>query len=108
MWDQFCSNELIFPEEFEISDGATRATGGNYLNLIGSKNKFVVGGSADLAASTKQVVSDKTYSSENRAGQNIDFGIREHSMAAVVNGINLHSKLFAYGSTFLVFEKRYL
>ena len=104
MWDQFCSNELIFPENFEISDSATRVTGGNYLNLIGSKNKFLIGGSADLAASTKQVVSDKTYSSENRNGQNIDFGIREHSMAAIVNGINLHSKLFAYGSTFLVFS----
>ena len=104
MWDQFCTNELIFPEDFKISDGATRATGGSYLNLIGAKNKFVLGGSADLAASTKQVVSDKTYSSENRTGQNIDFGIREHSMAAIVNGINLHSKLFAYGSTFLVFS----
>ena len=104
MWNQFCTNELIFPENFEISDGATRATGGSYLNLIGAKNKFVLGGSADLAASTKQVVSDKTYSSENRTGQNIDFGIREHSMAAIVNGINLHSKLFAYGSTFLVFS----
>jgi transketolase len=104
MWNQFCTNELIFPEKFEISDGATRATGGSYLNLIGAKNKFVLGGSADLAASTKQVVSDKTYSSENRTGQNIDFGIREHSMASIVNGINLHSKLFAYGSTFLVFS----
>ena len=104
MWDQFCTNELMFPEDFEISDGATRATGGSYLNLIGAKNKFVLGGSADLAASTKQVVSDKTYSSENRTGQNIDFGIREHSMAAIVNGINLHSKMFAYGSTFLVFS----
>jgi transketolase len=104
IWDQFCTNELIFPEEFEISDDATRTTGGNFLNLIGSKNKFLLGGSADLAASTKQVVSDKTYSSENRTGQNIDFGIREHSMAAIVNGINLHSKLFAYGSTFLVFS----
>ena len=104
MWNQFCTNELTFPENFEISDGATRATGGSYLNLIGAKNKFVLGGSADLAASTKQVVSDKTYSSDNRTGQNIDFGIREHSMAAIVNGINLHSKLFAYGSTFLVFS----
>ena len=48
MWDQFCTNELIFPEDFEISDGATRATGGNYLNLIGSKNKFVQIGRAHV------------------------------------------------------------
>jgi len=104
LWEQFCSNEFLFPENFEIKNGATRVTGGDYLNSIGSLNKFVMGGSADLAASTKQIVSNETYTSKNRSGQNIEFGIREHSMAAVVNGINLHSKLFAYGSTFLVFS----
>ena len=104
LWEQFSSHELLFPENFQISEGATRVTGGDYLKLIGSKNKFILGGSADLAASTKQIVSDETFTSNNKNGQNIDFGIREHSMAAVVNGINLHSKLFAYGSTFLVFS----
>jgi len=104
LWEQFCSNEILFPENFEIKNGATRVTGGDYLNSIGSLNKFIMGGSADLAASTKQIVSNETYTSKNRSGQNIEFGIREHSMAAVVNGINLHSKLFAYGSTFLVFS----
>ena len=104
LWEQFCANEVLFPENFEIKNGATRVTGGDYLNSIGSLNKFIMGGSADLAASTKQIVSNETYTSKNRSGQNIEFGIREHSMAAVVNGINLHSKLFAYGSTFLVFS----
>ena len=104
LWEQFCSNEILFPENFEIKNGATRVTGGDYLNSIGSLNKFIMGGSADLAASTKQIVSNETYTSKNRSGQNIEFGIREHSMAAVVNGISLHSKLFAYGSTFLVFS----
>ncbi len=85
LWEQFCSNEFLFPENFEIKNGATRVTGGDYLN-------------------SKQIVSNETYTSKNRSGQNIEFGIREHSMAAVVNGINLHSKLFAYGSTFLVFS----
>ena len=104
LWEQFCSNEVIFPENIEIKNGATRVTGGEYLNLIGSLNKFLIGGSADLAASTKQIVGDENYTSENRSGQNIEFGIREHSMAAIVNGLNLHSELFAYGSTFLVFS----
>ena len=104
LWEKFCANEVLFPENFEIKNGATRVTGGDYLNSIGSLNKFIMGGSADLAASTKQIVSNETYTSKNRSGQNIEFGIREHSMAAVVNGINLHSKLFAYGSTFLVFS----
>ena len=88
----------------DSTNAATRVSGGNYLNLIGSENTFILGGSADLAASTKQIISDEVYSSNNRKGQNIEFGIREHAMAAVVNGINLHSKLFAYGSTFLVFS----
>ncbi|NCX10717.1 MAG: transketolase, partial [Proteobacteria bacterium] len=104
LWEQFVKNELKFPESFEIQEAATRVTGGNYMKLIGSENKFVLGGSADLAASTKQIISEESYSSKNRSGQNIEFGIREHSMAAVVNGINLHSNLFAYGSTFLVFS----
>ena len=104
LWEQFESFEILIPEFSGITNAATRVSGGNYLNLIGSENTFILGGSADLAASTKQIISDEVYSSSNRKGQNIEFGIREHSMAAVVNGINLHSKLFAYGSTFLVFS----
>ena len=104
LWKQFESQELLIPETFENTNVATRVSGGKYLNLIGSKNSFILGGSADLAASTKQIISDEVYSSNNRKGQNIEFGIREHAMAAVVNGINLHSKLFAFGSTFLVFS----
>ena len=104
LWEQFEKNELSFPESFEIQEAATRVTGGNYLKLIGLENKFVLGGSADLAASTKQIISEESYTSENRHGQNIEFGIREHSMAAVVNGISLHSNLFSFGSTFLVFS----
>ena len=104
LWEQFEKNELSFPESFEIQEAATRVTGGNYIKLIGLENKFVLGGSADLAASTKQIISEESYTSENRSGQNIEFGIREHSMAAVVNGISLHSNLFSFGSTFLVFS----
>jgi transketolase len=104
LWEQFESFEILIPEFSEITNAATRVSGGNYLNLIGSENTFILGGSADLEASTKQIISDQVYSSNNRKGQNIEFGIREHAMAAVVNGINLHSKLFAFGSTFLVFS----
>ncbi len=104
LWEQFEKNELSFPKSFEIQEAATRVTGGNYMKLIGLENKFVLGGSADLAASTKQIISEESYTSENKRGQNIEFGIREHSMAAVVNGISLHSNLFSFGSTFLVFS----
>ena len=56
-----------------------------------ASNRFILGGSADLAASTKQIISNSIYSHQNRSGQSIEFGIREHAMAAVVNGITLHS-----------------
>jgi transketolase len=79
-------------------------TGSEVLNSIGESNRFILGGSADLAASTKQIISNSIYSHENRSGQSIEFGIREHAMAAVVNGITLHSNLIGYGSTFLVFS----
>ena len=104
LWEQFQSQKILIPKSYEKTDVATRVSGSKYLELIGSENKFILGGSADLAASTKQIISDEVYSKLNRGGQNIEFGIREHAMAAVVNGINLHSKLFAYGSTFLVFS----
>ena len=104
LWEQFEKYELSFPESFKNQEAATRVTGGNYLKLIGLENKFVLGGSADLAASTKQIVSEESYTSEYRRGQNIEFGIREHSMAAIINGVSLHSNLFAFGSTFLVFS----
>jgi transketolase len=104
LWEQFEKYELSFPESFKIQEAATRVTGGNYLKLMGLENKFVLGGSADLAASTKQLISEESYTSEYRRGQNIEFGIREHSMAAIINGVSLHSNLFAFGSTFLVFS----
>ena len=67
--------------------------GGKILNEIGKSNKFIIGGSADLAASTKQIVSDKVFESENYSGNTIEFGIREHAMGGIVNGIALHSNL---------------
>ena len=104
LWNQFINGEVNFETLDLKQSAATRVNGGKLLKKIGESNKFILGGSADLAASTKQIISDSTYSSINRGGQNIEFGIREHGMAAIVNGINLHSKIFAYGSTFLVFS----
>ena len=78
--------------------------GGKILNEIGKSNKFIIGGSADLAASTKQIVSDEVFGSQNYSGKTIEFGIREHAMGGIVNGIALHSNLIPYGSTFLVFS----
>ena len=94
LWNQFINGEVNFENLDLKHSAATRVNGGKLLKKIGESNKFILGGSADLAASTKQIISDSTYSSKNRSGQNIEFGIREHGMAAIVNGISLHSKIF--------------
>jgi len=104
LWDKFSNFEIEVPEINFKDDVATRVGGSKVLEEIGKVNKFILGGSADLAASTKQIISPEYYSSENTIGQSLEFGIREHAMAAITNGINLHSNLFAYCSTFLVFS----
>ena len=64
-------------------------------NLSESTNS-IIGGSADLAASTKQIIDSDYFSSDNYKGRSIEFGIREHAMAAITNGITLHSNLIGY------------
>ena len=104
LWDEFNSKKIEFNNSQNSANQATRMAGSEILKSIGELSRFIIGGSADLAASTKQIISDSNYSYENRSGQSIEFGIREHAMAAVVNGITLHSNLIGFGSTFLVFS----
>lgn len=83
---------------------ATRDSSQDYLNLISENIRNLIGGSADVADSVKthvRLFSD--YSPNNRAGQNINFGIREFEMASVQNGILLHGGLRTYVGSFLVF-----
>ncbi len=84
---------------------ATRKAGETVLNAIASKLPTVIGGSADLAESN--LTTQKGFGSFQPAtpgGKNIDYGIREHAMAAAVNGINLHGATRGYGSSFMVFS----
>ncbi len=104
LWNQFNNFETSKVELEWSSDEASRVVGGKILNEYGLSNKFIIGGSADLAASTKQVISDNTFGSNNFGGNSIEFGIREHAMGGIVNGLALHSNLIPYGSTFLVFS----
>ena len=104
LWNQFNNFEISEVELEWSSDEASRVVGGKILNEYGLANKFIIGGSADLAASTKQIISDDTFGSNNFGGNSIEFGIREHAMGGIVNGLALHSNLIPYGSTFLVFS----
>ena len=82
---------------------ASRDAGGKVLNAIAKKVPWLLGGSADLAPSTKtDIKGADSFEASNYGGANFHFGVREHGMGAVVNGMAL-SHLRGYGSTFLVF-----
>ncbi len=92
---------------FDFSDQvkATRSASGEIMNRIASDYPNLFGGAADLAPSTKTRLTEKRdFSRDNRFGANLHFGIREHAMAAIGNGIALHGGLIVYCSTFLVFS----
>jgi transketolase len=83
---------------------ATRASSGTVLNAIAAKVPELIGGSADLSGSNLTIIKDSTtFSAKNHAGRNIHFGVREHGMASMMNGMALHGGVIPYGGTFLVF-----
>ena len=91
---------------FTPADGplATRVASGTVLNAVARSVPSLIGGSADLAPSTKTLISGSPYvCRENHAGRNIAWGVREHAMAACSNGIALHGGLRPYASSFLIF-----
>ncbi|MEU6977981.1 MULTISPECIES: transketolase [unclassified Streptomyces] len=117
-FDRIEANELPAGWEdklpvFEAGQGvATRAASGKVLQALGAVIPELWGGSADLAGSNNTTI-DKTSSflpegnplpEADRYGRTIHFGIREHSMAAEMNGIALHGNTRIYGGTFLVFS----
>jgi transketolase len=83
---------------------ATRVASGEIINAISKLHPGFLGGSADLSSSTKARGADGDYSKTNRLGRNINFGVREHSMAAISNGIALHQGLKVFCSGFFVFS----
>ena len=83
---------------------ATREASGKVLNAVAHQLPWLIGGAADLAPSTKTNIKGAgDFSDESRAGRNLHFGVREHAMGAVVNGLSL-CHLRAFGSTFLIFS----
>jgi transketolase len=84
---------------------ATRKASGKMLNAIAAKLPLLIGGSADLAPSTDTNLKDfQSFTNENHSGRNFHFGIREHAMGAVLNGMALTKGIIPYGATFLIFS----
>jgi transketolase len=84
---------------------ATRAASGNVLNALAKRIKNLVGGSADLAPSNQTLIKGEgDFQAEQFGGRNFRFGVREHGMGAILNGMALHGGLLPYGGTFLIFS----
>ena len=90
-----------FPKDAKL---ATRKAGGEVLQPIAEKMPLLMGGSADLYGSTMNYIKEGgDFTGDNPGGRNIRFGIREHGMCAILNGISYHGIFRASGATFLVF-----
>ena len=89
---------------------ATRQTSSAVLQAVAASLPSLMGGSADLAPSNLSAMKDTEtlsygdFSSKNYGGRNIHFGIREHAMAAIANGMQLHGGIRAYCATFFIFS----
>ncbi len=84
---------------------ATRAASGKVLNSIARYLPTLIGGSADLAESNNTYLKEfKSFSADNKNGRNIHFGVREHAMGAILNGMALYGGIIPYGGTFLIFS----
>lgn len=100
------------PEFAPGKDVATRKASGEVINALASKLPELIGGSADLAESNNTMIegggaflpSDSGLPGANAGGRNIFYGIREHAMGAIMNGLALHGGLRPFGGTFLVFS----
>ena len=112
LWKNKSFNKTIY-EEVErtkneylksLNPIATRKCSEKYLEII-SKIPNIIGGSADLAGSNNTKTKEhKIIKPGNFSGNYIHYGVREHAMCGVMNGISLHSSLIPYGGTFLIFS----
>ena len=100
-------DESLFDDDFFRfeKDMATRAYSGEVLNRIAKKVPYLMGGSADLAPSNNSAMEGRaSFTKESYEGTNVHFGVREHAMAAIGNGLALHGGVIPYVATFLVFS----
>ena len=111
-WESWINGEKPEGWQKEIPDFAvdpkgmaTRVSSGTVLNAIASKATNLIGGSADLAPSNKTLIAGEAdFQAPDFSGRNIRFGVREHAMGSILNGMALHGGLIPYGGTFLIFS----
>ena len=111
-WHKFMAGELSDGWDkdlpvFDPKDGpiATRSASGEVLNAVAAKIPNLFGGSADLAPSTDTHLKGfGDFLKDNHKGRNLHFGVREHAMGAILNGLTLHGGIIPYGATFLIFS----
>jgi transketolase len=112
-WQRWINGELPGAWENEIpvfepdeKGTATRVASGTVLNAIAPKIGNLIGGSADLAPSTKTLLTGEAdFQAPDYDGRNLRFGVREHGMGGILNGMALHGGLIPYGATFLIFSE---
>lgn len=96
---------LDFTLDFPVGHSdATRNTIGAVIKEFSKLNPTFIGGSADLTKSTKAKGADGDFTPDNPTGRNIMFGVREHAMGAIVNGLNIHGGVRAFTGAFFVFS----
>lgn len=99
-WDQAIPS---FPAD--VKGTATRAASGMVLNALAAKVSNLIGGSADLAPSNKtEIKGSKDFQAGTFNQRNVRFGVREHVMGSIMNGLALHGGIIPYGGTFLIFS----
>ncbi len=92
------------PEDFK-GGVSTRVASGKVINAIAPRLPALMGGSADLATSNETLIDNEPlFESQTPAGRNMNFGVREHGMGGILNGMALHRGIIPYGGTFLIFS----
>ena len=111
-WQKFKRGELIdgWDKDLPVFDSkkgpiATRSASGEVLNAVALKIPNLFGGSADLAPSTDTYLRGLgDFLKDDHMGRNLHFGIREHAMGSILNGMFLHGGIIPFGATFLIFS----
>jgi len=102
---KFSDFDNLFPSFNGGEKIATRSASGKIINAIADKIPNLIGGSADLHPSNNTYLEKfKAFSAENKDGRNFHYGVREHAMGAIQNGISVHKGFIPYCGTFLVFS----